>query len=100
MAYKDLRQYLERLEVKGLLKWIEREVDPEWEISCMNRSVLHGLPEGKRFALGFRRVKGFPGKALVVGAVGISLAHVAAAMETTSEGEALLQKMSAEGANS
>jgi UbiD family decarboxylase len=95
MPYKDLRQYLGRLEEKGLLHWIEREVDPEWEVSCINRSILHGLPEGKRFAVGFRRISGFSDASLVVGVMGISREHIAAAMEVTSEGQALLCKMSA-----
>ncbi len=94
MAYKDLRHYLERLEEKKLLCWMDKEVDPEWEVSSINRSVLHGLPEGKRFAVGFRRVKGFPDAPLVVGVVGISRAHIATAMEVAAEGPALLEKMS------
>ena len=33
MPFDGLRPYLETLEKKGLFKWVEREVDRDWEIA-------------------------------------------------------------------
>jgi len=58
MAYQDLREYLKVLTDKGLMKWVEKEVDKDWEISCITRRVLQKKPE-ERFALGFKKIKGY-----------------------------------------
>jgi len=101
MPYRDLREYLSRLEKEDLLYWVDKEVDRDWEISCINRSVFQGLPEpavgkgtGKRYALGFRRIKNFPGFSFVVGVVGNSRHHIAAAIESPVDDGAILRKMS------
>jgi 4-hydroxy-3-polyprenylbenzoate decarboxylase len=55
MTYKDLREFLDALEKKGLLKRVKAEVDPHLEVSeIMDRLVKRGGP-----ALIFERVKGF-----------------------------------------
>ncbi|HEB29762.1 MAG TPA: UbiD family decarboxylase [Spirochaetes bacterium] len=79
MPYKDLREYLEVLTGKGLMKWVEREVDKDWEVSCIARKVFQQEPE-KRYALGFKRIKGH-NSPVVVGTVAASRDVYAAALE-------------------
>ncbi len=54
MAYRDLREFIDLLEEKGLLRRVKAEVDPELEISeIVDRVSKRGGP-----ALFFERVKG------------------------------------------
>ena len=57
MAYKDLREFIEALESKGLLKRIKTEVDPELEITEITDRVSKMKGE-KNVALLFENVKG------------------------------------------
>lgn len=57
MAYKDLREFMEELENRGLLKRIKTEVDPELEITEIVDRVSKG-PDSKNVALLFENVKG------------------------------------------
>ena len=57
MAYKDLREFIEDLESKGLLKRIKTEVDPELEITEITDRVSKMKGE-KNVALLFENVKG------------------------------------------
>ena len=79
MPYKDLREYLEVLTHKGLMKWVEKEVDKDWEISCVARKVFQQDPE-KRYALGFKKIKGHHSP-VVVGTVAASRDVYATALE-------------------
>lgn len=55
MTYNDLREFLDALEGKGLLKRVRAEVDPELEVSeIMDRLVKTGGP-----AVIFEKVKGY-----------------------------------------
>ena len=48
MPYKDLREYLQVLEDKGLLCHVTKEVDKDWEISavCRQKSLAaRDLPD-------------------------------------------------------
>jgi len=56
MAYKDLRQFIQRLEEEGELSHIEAEVDWELEIGAVSRKAI----DNKSGALLFNRVKGYP----------------------------------------
>ena len=57
MAYKDLREFIDVLEKKGLLKRITAEVDPELEITEITDRI--SKKEGKEnVALLFENVKG------------------------------------------
>jgi 4-hydroxy-3-polyprenylbenzoate decarboxylase len=56
MAYKDLREFLQLLENKGLLKRIAAEVDPILEISEITDRMCKSPGGGK--ALFFKKVKG------------------------------------------
>ncbi len=80
MAYRDLRQYLERLEANGLLAHVQAEVDKDWEISAVARQTFRAIPQERRPALMFDRVKGcdIP---LVVGVLGGSRSIYGMAME-------------------
>jgi UbiD family decarboxylase len=80
MAYADLRQYLQRLEEKGLLCHITAEVDKDWEISAVCRQAFRTIPQERRPALMFDCIKGskIP---LVVGILGGSRAIYATALE-------------------
>ena len=66
----DLRTYLAGLEKEGLFRWLDREVDKDWEIGAVTRLVFSGVSEQKRFGVGFSRIRGYPGTRVVVGVVG------------------------------
>ena len=85
MPYRDLREYLQVLEEKGLLCHVKAEVDKDWEISAVCRQTFRTIPQERRPALMFDRIKGsdIP---LVVGILGGSRAIYATALETNLEG--------------
>ena len=85
MPYRDLREYLQVLEKKGLLCHVKAEVDKDWEISAVCRQTFRTIPQERRPALMFDRIKGsdIP---LVVGILGGSRAIYATALETNLEG--------------
>lgn len=85
MPYRDLREYLAALEHRGLLCHVEAEVDKDWEIVAVCRRVFQRIPQERRPALMFDRIKGFD-IPLVVGILGGSRAIYAAALETGPEG--------------
>ena len=81
MAYADLRQYLQRLEEKGLLCHVTPEVDKDWEISAICRHAFRTIPQERRPALMFDCIKG-SSIPLVVGILGGSREIYATALET------------------
>lgn len=81
MPYKDLREYIQRLEKEGLFRWVDEEVDKDWELSCVMRAIFRGLAAEKRVAVGFRNVKGY-NIPVVVGIIGASKQVQAMALET------------------
>ena len=58
MPYEDLREYLNCLESSGKLHRIIKAVDKDWEISAVCRVVFESIPDVRRPALFFERVKG------------------------------------------
>jgi hypothetical protein len=40
MPYESLRPYLETLERADLIRWIDKEVDKDWEISALGRMIF------------------------------------------------------------
>jgi 4-hydroxy-3-polyprenylbenzoate decarboxylase len=90
MAYKDLREYLDMLTKRGMMKWVEKEVDKDWEITCVARMVFQQPPE-KRYALGFRRVRGHSSP-VVLGTTAASRKVYAAALEIEPGVEAIVRK--------
>jgi UbiD family decarboxylase len=85
MAYRDLREYLKRLEEKGLLCHVQSEVDKDWEVSAVCRHTFRSIPQERRPALMFDRIKGnsIP---VVAGILGGSREIYATALDTTIEG--------------
>lgn len=81
MPYDSLRPYLGVLEQKGLFRWITAEVDKDWEIASIGRMIFRGLPEERRFGIGFNNIRGFPGARVVCGAIAVSTEMVATALE-------------------
>ena len=82
MPFEGLRDYLEALEEKGLFYWIDKEVDQEWEIASLARLIFRGFPEERRFGMGFRNIRGFPGGRLVTGVIAASTQQIAVALGT------------------
>jgi len=81
MAYADLREYLQRLEEKGLLCHVTAEVDKDWEISAVCRQAFRTIPQERRPALMFDHIKG-SNIPLVVGILGGSREIYATALDT------------------
>lgn len=77
----DLREHLARLEAKGDLVTIDREVSPEYEIAAFTRRSIY--EKGPAFV--FRNVAGHPG-ATVVGGAYATLDRVRSAIDATSDG--------------
>jgi len=82
--YRDLREYLRRLDNIGRLHHIDKEVDKDWEVAAVARRLFQKIPEWKRPALFFSRVKGFD-IPVVGGILGGSKEIYAAALNTTVE---------------
>ncbi|MDA2934551.1 UbiD family decarboxylase [Acidobacteria bacterium AH-259-D05] len=85
MPYRDLREYLEVLEKKGLLCHVGAEVDKDWEVSAVCRRTFQRIPQDRRPALMFDRIKGHS-IPLVIGILGGSRRIYATALETEIEG--------------
>lgn len=83
--YRDLREYIEALERHGKLQRIKKEVDKDWEVSAVTRYLFNSVPESKRPALLFERIRGFEAP-LVLGILGGSREIYALAMNTTVDG--------------
>jgi 4-hydroxy-3-polyprenylbenzoate decarboxylase len=82
MPFDGLRPYLETLEKKNLMKWVDREVDRDWEIATVTRMMFRAMPEERRVGLGFRNIRGFPGGRVVAGVVAASTEMIATAVES------------------
>lgn len=80
MAFDGLRPYLQVLEQRGLLRWVDKEVDKDWEIGSVSRMIFRAMTEEKRYGIGFRNIKGFPGGRVVAGVVASSREMIATAI--------------------
>lgn len=85
MGYRDLRDYLKKLDESGKLHHVTCEVDKDWEIAAVTRGVFQDIPESQRPALIFERISGHS-MPLVVGILGASLDIYALALQTTVDG--------------
>jgi UbiD family decarboxylase len=85
MPYRDLREYLHVLEAKGLLCHVTAEVDKDWEISAVCRHTFRSIPQERRPAVMFDRIKGYS-IPLVVGILGGSREIYATALGTDLNG--------------
>src|SRR5580704_12403731 len=81
MPYESLRPYLDRLTQQGLMRWIDKEVDKDWEISAIGRMIFRGMAEERRYGFGFRNIKGCPGGRVVSGVVAASTKMMAVALD-------------------
>jgi UbiD family decarboxylase len=82
MAYSDLQDYVQRLETHGKLHWVEKRVDPSWEVSAVTRHLFDRYGWNERPALGFRHIGDSP-LPLVIGVIGGSPEIYALALSTT-----------------
>ncbi|MBW2123183.1 MAG: UbiD family decarboxylase [Deltaproteobacteria bacterium] len=81
MPYESFREYVGVLESRGLIRWIDVEVDKDWEITSVARTYFRRTPESERCALGFRRVKGYD-IPVILGVIGGSRRIYSTAIET------------------
>lgn len=81
MPYESLRPYLETLESQGLMRWVDKPVDKDWEISAVGRMIFRGMPESQRYGIGYRNIKGYPGARVVSGVVAASTKMMSVALE-------------------
>lgn len=93
MPFEGLRDYLEVLEQRGLFHWVEAEVDKDWEIASVARMLFRSYPEERRFGLGFRNIKGFPGGRVVAGVIASSTRQIATALETEPAPPAVFERI-------
>ena len=80
MAYESLRPWLQVLEQQGMFKWVDKEVDKDWEIGAVLRMIFRAMDEDNRYGIGFRNIKGFKGGRVVGGVVASSRKMIAAAL--------------------
>ena len=80
MPYDSLRSYLAALEQQGLFRWVDAEVDKDWEIGTVSRMIFRAMPEEQRYGIGFRNIKGFPGGRVVAGVIASSKEMIASAI--------------------
>jgi UbiD family decarboxylase len=71
-CWPDVREYISALEQDDLFRWVDREVDKDWEIGSVVRLLFRGIAEEKRFAVGFSNIHGFSGGRVAVGLIGAS----------------------------
>ena len=81
MPYESFQHYVEVLEKNGCIKWIDAEVDKDWEITSVARNYFRRVGSDQRCALGFRNVKGYD-IPVVLGAIGASRKVYGLAIET------------------
>jgi len=93
MPYDSLRPYLQVLEQRGLMRWVDKEVDREWEIGTVIRMIFRGMAEKDRYGIGFRNVKGCPGGKVIAGAIGASREMIATALQCDPNPQAIADKI-------
>lgn len=78
MSYrKDMRSWLQYLEIHGMLQRVVEEVDRDWEIAAFCREYFVNYPKHNRKALLFERVRGFD-MPVAIGVIGGSKSIYAA----------------------
>ena len=93
MAFDSLRTYLGVLEQRGLFRWVDKEVDKDWEIGSVARMIFRAMPEEKRYGIGFRNIKGFPGGRVVTGCVAASREMIGTALDCAPNSEAIHERV-------
>ena len=90
MPYRDLRDYIDALEKRGLLHVVDEPVCKDTELVPLVRLQFRGLPEADRKAFWFRNVtdsrgRGYPGS-VVLGSLGSSREIYGAALGVDADG--------------
>ena len=98
MAYRNLRTWLQILEQQGMFRWVDKEVDREWEVGAVFRMIFRAIDEEERYGIGFRNVKGFEGGRIVGGVTAASRRMIAAALACENSLEAIHARVT-EGMN-
>ena len=93
MSYDGLRPYLQVLEQRGMMRWVDKEVDKDWEISAVLRMIFRAMSEGNRYGIGFRNIKGYPGGRVVAGVVAASREMIATAIGCEPDFAAIHEKV-------
>src|SRR5574341_2167999 len=93
MPYKDLRHFLQVLEERGKLFRISKEIDKDWELSAVAKLVFRKIPDERRPALMFEKVKGFS-LPVVTGVLGASREVYALALQTDLNFEEIYRRWS------
>ncbi len=93
MAYDSLRTYLAALEQQGLFRWVDAEVDKDWEIATVSRMMFRAMDEDKRVGVGFRNIKGFPGGRVVAGVIASSKQMIASAIGAEPNPDSIHEKV-------
>ena len=84
MPYRDLQEYLSRLEAAGKVHHVAQRVDPSWEVAAITRQVFDQYSWADRPAICFDQV-GDSAYPLVVGVIGGSPSIYALALSTTED---------------
>ena len=58
MPEKSFRDYMEQLDEAGMVRRVEVEVDPDWEMGATMRRIFSGTAAAGRYAVRFENVKG------------------------------------------
>ena len=93
MPYDGLRPYLQVLEQQGLMRWVDKEVDKDWEIGTVIRMIFRAMPEEKRYGIGFRNIKGFPGGRFVAGVIAVSHEMIGRALDCEPDSEKIHERV-------
>src|SRR5258706_3975131 len=90
MPYRDLRDYVDELDRRGLLRVVDEKICKDTELVPLVRLQFRGLPEESRKAFWFRNVTDARGRtfdgSVVLGALGSSRAIYGAALGVESDG--------------
>src|SRR5439155_18538630 len=90
MPYRDLRDYVDELDRRGLLRVVDEKICKDTELVPLVRLQFRGLPEGDRKAFWFRNVTDAHGRtfegSVVLGALGSSRGIYGAALGVKPDG--------------
>ena len=89
MAYESLRTWLRVLEQQGLFRWVDKEVDKDWEVGSVLRMIFRAMDEDNRYGIGFRNVRGFEDGRIVAGVTAASRRMIATALGCENSLEAI-----------
>ena len=93
MAYESLRPWLQVLEQQGMFKWVDKEVDKDWEVGAVLRMIFRATEEDNRYGIGFRNIRGYEGGRIVGGVVAASRRMIATALGCDNSLEAIHERV-------